>query len=48
MYEEEEEDYLFVATHIILDKWTGETSGVKVDISVFLEVMVAWVRKVLM
>ena len=47
MSEEEEEDCFFVATPSIVDTGTGETSVVKVELIFFLEVMVAWVRKLL-
>ena len=47
MSEEKEDDCLFVATQYIAYTGAGETSGVKLDLSVLLDVMVAWVRKVL-
>ena len=47
MSEEEEEDSFFVATPSIVNTGTGETSVVKVELIFFLEVMVDWVRKVL-
>ena len=48
MSKEEEDDCLFVATPYTADTGAGETPGVKLDLSVLLDIMVAWVRKVLM
>ena len=39
---------LFVATPYTSDTGAGETSGVKLDLSVLLDIMVDWVRKVFM
>ena len=47
MYDAEKYDLFFVTTPSIVDTWEGETSGVKVELSVLLEVMMAWVKKVL-